>query len=67
MTGLYGVRKNVIHGEVVKGDDIPDSDIDESEFGYLDNIVSERATETEETKKKLIMHTIIQLLLILRI
>ena len=31
MTGLYGVRKNVIHGEVVKGDDIPDSDIDESE------------------------------------
>ena len=53
MTGLYGVRKNVIHGEVVKGDDIPDSDIDESEFGYLDNIVSERATETEETEEEI--------------
>ena len=47
MTDLYGIRKNVIHGEVVKGDDIPDSDIDEAEFDYLNNIISEKPTEQE--------------------
>lgn len=41
ITGFYGKRKNVIHGEVVKGDDIPDADIDESEFGYLDNVADD--------------------------
>lgn len=53
MTGFYGIRKNVIHGEVVKGDEIPDTDIDESEFGYLDNIVSERVTESQDSDKEI--------------
>lgn len=53
MTGLYGIRKNVIHGEVVKGDDIPDTDIDERQFDYLNNINSEKVTEPEEETREI--------------
>ncbi len=53
MTGLYGIRKNVIHGEVVKGDDIPDTDIDERQFDYLNNIDSEKVTEPEEESREI--------------
>lgn len=53
MTGLYGIRKNVIHGEVVKGDDIPDTDIDERQFDYLNNIDSENVTEPEEESREI--------------
>lgn len=53
MTGLYGIRKNVIHGEVVKGDDIPDTDIDERQFDYLNNIDSEKVTEPEEESRQI--------------
>lgn len=53
MTGLYGIRKNVIHGEVVKGDDIPDTDIDERQFDYLNNIYSEKVTEPEEESREI--------------
>lgn len=53
MTGLYGIRKNVIHGEVVKGDDIPDTDIDERQFDYLNNVNSEKATEPEEETREI--------------
>ena len=53
MTGLYGIRKNVIHGEVVKGDDIPDTDIDERQFDYLNNIDSEKVTEPEEESSEI--------------
>ncbi|MGN0327886.1 MAG: DHHW family protein [Lachnospira sp.] len=38
LNSLYGVRKSVIHGEVVIGDDIPDADIDENQFSYLSDI-----------------------------
>ena len=53
ITGLYGIRKNVIHGEVVKGDDIPDTDIDERQFDYLNNIDSEKVTEPEEESREI--------------
>lgn len=53
LTGLYGIRKNVIHGEVVKGDDIPDTDIDERQFDYLNNINSEKVTEPEEETREI--------------
>lgn len=53
MTGLYGIRKNLIHGEVIKGDEIPDADIDENEFDYIDNIVSERMTESQDSDKEI--------------
>lgn len=53
MTGLYGIRKNLIHGEVIKGDEIPDVDIDENEFDYIENIVSERMTESQDSDKEI--------------
>ena len=53
MTGLYGIRKNLIHGEVIKGDEIPDADIDENEFDYIENIVSERMTESQDSDKEI--------------
>lgn len=45
LDNLYGFRSNVIHGEVVSGDKIPDFDIDEGELGAVaDSTVSQAPT-----------------------
>lgn len=51
LTNLYGIRTNVISGEVVKGDDIPDVIIDETEFIDIEEIVTEKIDEVKEDKK----------------
>lgn len=62
VVSLYGIRDTVIHGDVVKGDEIPDVDVDiddinktiagetgpeENETGYGSSTGSETAAETE--------------------
>lgn len=37
LTSFYGIRNSVIHGEIVKGDEIPDVAIDDSIYDYTIN------------------------------
>lgn len=48
ITNLYGIRNNVVHGEIIVGDDIPDVEFDENEYEYINNIDTEsKPTDTE--------------------
>lgn len=50
MGNMYGIRTNVVHGEVMAGDDIPEVEFNRDDL--LNQTVVEKSTEAEETDQE---------------